>query len=520
MREKFHVNGLLKKGWIPILLPALILCAGTVLSPSVTRAGSVSPNGFDFDDAGITIHPDNWRYLYYKDETLCLTTSGSICNNLPLHFGDLDPSTIDCSLDEMRQYSVNHLLIVMEMRQGMPDSPVSEPLDFDADIVWNEDFFEGLRVLVAYACEFDIIVDLVFTTECLLESSKGRWEENIWNQENGGPVPSPGSNFFELEQPRGMRSSWNWKMWNTYYQRLYFEKILSTISGYPNVICNPCWEIDDMGFAGYNWFVTVSGWIHEIENYPHLIALTPCQPSEFCELACVDCFLIQNRGYGEEYLAYRKPVINAGPSAKSQHDEPTFMFQCATLGIHPATNLLSRCPEMSDGYYYSLRLQTFFDFIDIWHDEPGNEITPVNLPSFDDPCLGDFPFLEWSRDNGFENDGVNPDEGIFATRFDFETVYSHPRGKAPLYAEIWIDLDGDQFFDHDEIFSMKQRDGNFVTGATFVFRKSALSRVGEILYRFNFVDDEWGPAFGIPTDVHSFHIVEGRMEETSTRWDY
>ena len=72
----------------------IIIFSGlTLLSSSATAQYDATPTPLP-DPEQITVLQENWRYLSYREQPLCLTTTGSTCNNLPLLFGDMDPKGI------------------------------------------------------------------------------------------------------------------------------------------------------------------------------------------------------------------------------------------------------------------------------------------------------------------------------------------------------------------------------------------------------------------------------------------
>jgi hypothetical protein len=451
---------------------------------------------------GLQICSGNWRYLEFNGFPLNLVTCGYISNNLYEWFGDLDPVTIDCGLDLMAAHKMNHAYFILEMRDGQFDTPISSPFDYDPEVKWNTKFWHGLEETIAYANSVDIIVQIVIFSEALLEPYESRWDENVFNVSNGGPVPGEGHNFYLTEEPDGEPGTWNWKQWNAHYQDLFIEKVLSTAGENCNVILNPCWEIN---FAewGLDWFIDIVQTIRKMEEsfYPHLICVCPIQPDAFCELECADLIMIENRGIASEFLDFQKPVIQGGPWAKNTVSEPEFMLTCACYGEHPSTNLINGPPEESDGFDYCLRLQTFMENVRSWEDEPGNEIWWTNLPSHT-ILSGDCPELLWSGEKGFDTDGVNPNEGFSNTSFDFRVTYRDVNNDPPAVAEIWIDVNQDQLFQFDERQPLEEITGesDYSVGVTYGIEGLKFDTDGQIGYRFNFADEEWWPAEGKPIE--------------------
>jgi hypothetical protein len=426
--------------------------------------------------------------------------------------GDVDPQTIDCGFDMMAAHRMNHAYFFIEMRKGQFDTPISEPFNFKISVKWREKFWQGLRALVEYAHSLDIICQIILFSEALLEPGKDRWEQHIFSDLNGGPVPDDGLNFYRLQLPNGYPDSWNWKQWNTYYQGCIVEKVIETVGDFPNVIFNPCWEISNIE-QGLDWFRTIVHGIQECESgeFEHLICITPITPGILCELECADLIMIENRGIGYQYLVYGKPVLNGGPSAKHKIFEPEFIYTCALYGIHPSTNLLKIPPEKSDGYEYCCRLQTFIDDVRIWQDEPGVEISESTLPWYS-LIWGVKPLLGWTGEEGYEEDGTNPDWGYPHTKFDFHVTYTDFLNSPPATAELWIDKNQDGIFQFEERYRMCNllQEENYVDGVIFFLEDLNFeSSLGEVRYKFNFANEYWLPANGVPgTKTHHIRVLK------------
>ena len=474
---------------------------------------STSPAEFDDHLAPCTdlkIFPDNWHYLEYKELPTPLVTCATVCNNFPKWFGDLDPATEDCGLDLMAAHNLNHVYFIFEGRGGQYDTPTLEPFNNKLTVEWRTSFWQGLRQTVEYAKSLDIICQVIIFAETLLEPGTDRWGQNIFAEENGGPVPGDGYNFFLTEIPEGDFESWNWKQWNAYYQGLIIEKTVDTIGRFSNVIFNPCYEINHAQW-GLGWFEKTVLLIKEMESGKpdHLICVTPIQPDAFCELESADLIMIENRGIGQEYLAFEKPLLQGGPWARNTVPEPEFMYTCGSLGINPSTNLFSDPPVETEGFDYCLRFQAFMENVCSWDDEPGDEITPANLPDYARPW-GSPPLLTWTGEDGFSSDAVHPDAGPMETDFEFRVNYSDRNNDSPNVAEVWIDQNDDGIFQFDERYGLEKAfpDNNYLDGVIYCRNEMRIETSGLIAYRLKFADEDWWPPTGEAVEEHYITVYD------------
>lgn len=302
-------------------------------------------------------------YYFQTEESdiVVLISSGSFFPNL-VELSDYLPT--------MKEYGINHHVINMEMRIGQFDTPI---LAFDGiNVVWNDRYWNALARSLAFADSLGIYTDLVLFSQCLLEDSPERWEKNLWNRCNGGPIPGGGENFFCLEWFE--ETPENWQQWNTYYQLQFLRKVAEL----EFTTCSPMWEIDQANSSEtFFWFYIVGNWIKKYG----LVSAQLTRSSEYGYLEFVDYILTQNKGLGDQFLIYGKPVVNVGPYAHHEVHEPTFMYQCCLYGINPSLNSANEFPSWSLGHEYARRLQEFFLTVETWENEPGEEIAENSLPS-------------------------------------------------------------------------------------------------------------------------------------------
>ncbi len=67
---------------------------------------------------------------------------------------------------------------------------------------------------------------------------------------------------------------------------------------------------------------------------------------------------------------------------------------------------------------------------------------------------GGTPTLAWTGEAGFTSDGVNPDDAVGGSLFEFRVDYTDAEGVAPAIIELWIDEDGDSAFEASEKYAM------------------------------------------------------------------
>jgi len=112
------------------------------------------------------------------------------------------------------------------------------------------------------------------------------------------------------------------------------------------------------------------------------------------------------------------------------------------------------------------------------------------------------PVLAWLGSTGYENDGVNPEEGFGSTWFGFKIIYQDADGDAPAISKVWIDEDGDDLYEVDESFDMyPQGTIDYIAGVVYTFWTQIPFSAGSsnIKYYFEYRDrSDLAPAAGIP----------------------
>ena len=334
---------------------------------------------------------ENWRYFTYKGEPVVLQTYANPfgVKTVDGWVGDENPETIDCMLDLMKEHQMNHFYHLVDLRLDEPNCPMAEPLNSDENIIWDEEeYWPNLRKLVNYANSLDITLEIVLSSEALLERGDGRWPDHAWNELNGGPIPQDQLfGFFKLTDPD---ETLGWPIENRKYQEQLIEKYLDEFDSKINVVWNLMWEIDDADTENIpdaiDWMTHASDYIIEHQRRGHMISITPTRCSDkdrikICRHQNIDFLMIENRGARDEFLVFNKPVVVGGPWAEREIEEPEFMNLCVIKGLHPSTNLYSHTiPEETPGFDYALELGEFFKTVETWDDEPGVEITEENLP--------------------------------------------------------------------------------------------------------------------------------------------
>jgi len=252
-------------------------------------------------------------------------TNGSTCN---------DFHAWDTILDSMSVHGLNHCYIICNWTAGHWACPIDGPLKYDID--WNESFWRGFEAFNEKCNNLNILFTVHLFSQCMLES--GRWEYNLWNVINGGPCVE-GDSFLVVSEPQGPSPFWDWRMWNYYYQASFFNKILEVVSPCGTII-SPIWE-DEISIK--DWFLWVRRKFFESFVIAHV-------PTKNTVEILGDIIEVENRGFGDEFLRFRKPVLNIGPYARNKVPEKRFIQECIKKGIHPSTNLNNDCLDWSPGY--------------------------------------------------------------------------------------------------------------------------------------------------------------------------
>jgi hypothetical protein len=130
------------------------------------------------------------------------------------------------------------------------------------------------------------------------------------------------------------------------------------------------------------------------------------------------------------------------------------------------------------------------------------------LPEYRDPYqdVSQAPTLDWTGETNYESDGVNPDSGPGASSFRFRVKYTDINNDAPVFIEVWIDLNDDGDYNDDgEKLSMNEvtaSDTNYVDGKLY-YRTETLSKTGDGNLNYRFYASDGALATGPPTDDSS-----------------
>jgi hypothetical protein len=114
------------------------------------------------------------------------------------------------------------------------------------------------------------------------------------------------------------------------------------------------------------------------------------------------------------------------------------------------------------------------------------------------------PVLSWTGEAGYVSDGVDPETGYGDTYFIFEITYTDADNDAPEVSVVWIDMDGDNFFEADEQFMMFLMAGSFSSGAIHFTPMNIPFSSGSsnVKYYFEFRDRaDLPPAGGISSAI-------------------
>jgi hypothetical protein len=102
------------------------------------------------------------------------------------------------------------------------------------------------------------------------------------------------------------------------------------------------------------------------------------------------------------------------------------------------------------------------------------------------------PTLAWTDENGYTNDGVNPDSGPSGSSFTFRVKYTDTNNDAPTIYQVWVDTNGNGVYEAGEKFNMSEVDSvdkNYYNGKLYTYTMP-LSKYGDntFTYRFKFSD--------------------------------
>ncbi len=126
---------------------------------------------------------------------------------------------------------------------------------------------------------------------------------------------------------------------------------------------------------------------------------------------------------------------------------------------------------------------------------------------------GGIPSLTWTGEANFVSDGVNPDDAVGGTSFEFRVDYTDAEGIAPAIIELWIDEDGDDAFEASEKYAMaavggggQYGDGLYTNGERYT-KSLVLTRPGGGYLNYRIVaSDGIYAASGLPVSVNRVFV--------------
>ncbi|TAN40757.1 MAG: hypothetical protein EPN25_06600, partial [Nitrospirae bacterium] len=102
------------------------------------------------------------------------------------------------------------------------------------------------------------------------------------------------------------------------------------------------------------------------------------------------------------------------------------------------------------------------------------------------------PTLEWTGENGYTNDGVNPNSGPSGSSFTFRVTYTDTNNNAPITYQVWVDTNDNGVYDPGEKFNMNEVDSvdkNYYNGKLYTYTMPLSKAVDNTFnYRFKFSD--------------------------------
>ena len=125
------------------------------------------------------------------------------------------------------------------------------------------------------------------------------------------------------------------------------------------------------------------------------------------------------------------------------------------------------------------------------------------------------PELSWLGSGGFQEDGVDPDSGSTKTQFTFAVKYKDARDVSPTLAQLWIDLDQNNYIEEDERFGLQEVSGtSYAEGKVYQKTLSFSSQTAGSLtdcfsYWFVFKNGQTEAA-GAPAAKHCLRITPDR----------
>ncbi len=178
-------------------------------------------------------------------------------------------------------------------------------------------------------------------------------------------------------------------------------------------------------------------------------------------------------------------------------------------------------PNFVDAAAHDYRLRAPSDAID--HagagapadDRDGNPRSNPDIGAYEymaTGAAGGAPSLAWTGEANFVSDGVDPDDAVGGTRFEFRVDYTDPEGAAPTMIELWIDENGNGAFEAGEKHAMtaagggQYGDGDYRNGERYA-QSLVLTRPGGGYLDYRIVaSDGVHAATGQPTALNRVFV--------------
>ncbi|RMD93564.1 MAG: hypothetical protein D6813_03910 [Calditrichaeota bacterium] len=226
---------------------------------------------------GLVIHPENPYFLFYKKRFIV-----SLANN-----------NHGAPLNIMAAHKINHYEITHPWIDGKAPMLAGNRFPVDGNIVFNQDYFDGLKQEISQAQDLGIAVTIVLFVGPAFESDRtpgSRFGQNPWNACLGGPIDIGECPF----QKNGTKSSGGLKQFLTlesydytqpltrkyqsydrnwplarkvqYRQEEIINKLMGELGHLDNWMINIMWEIDDQTQGDWqkakDWANWIAGYIH------------------------------------------------------------------------------------------------------------------------------------------------------------------------------------------------------------------------------------------------------------------
>lgn len=142
------------------------------------------------------------------------------------------------------------------------------------------------------------------------------------------------------------------------------------------------------------------------------------------------------------------------------------------------------------------------------HNDPQIDNTrKVYRTPFQDVTVA--PYLEWTGDMDYTNDGVHPDTASNGSNFTFRIKYYDKNNDIPTTSQLLVDIDGNGSIDTINM-SGEFIDSNYTDGRTYTVTTPIaipFTGPGNVYYRFNFISTD-STANGDPATNHPFYVKQ------------